>query len=73
MEVAFVGKENKRDKQSLADKMYSPEDYNRKDQLSQGIAETHEQASDTLTEGTIDAKIERENGASEDIPRKGYE
>ncbi|WP_102029283.1 YozQ family protein [Salirhabdus sp. Marseille-P4669] len=58
---------------SIGDRMYNPEDYDKKDQVSSGLAETHEQASDTLTEGTIDAKIERENGEAEDIPRKGYE
>ncbi|MCP8618130.1 YozQ family protein [Salirhabdus salicampi] len=66
--MAHKHKNNK----SVADKYYEPEDYKRNDQLSSGIAETHEQTSDTLTEGTIDGKIERPNGKAEDIPRKGY-
>ncbi|MBB6454093.1 inosine/xanthosine triphosphate pyrophosphatase family protein [Salirhabdus euzebyi] len=61
-----------RDNQSLSDKVYEPADYKRKDQLSSGIALTHEQSSDTLVEGTIDGKIERENGDEEEIPRKGF-
>ncbi|MRG87301.1 YozQ family protein [Salinibacillus xinjiangensis] len=65
--------EKRKSGQSPADKNYEPEDYQKKDQLSAGLAETHEQASDTLTEGTVDGKIERENGDAEDIPRKGYE
>lgn len=57
----------------LAGRTYNPSDYEREDILSNGLATTHEQSSDTFTEGTIDGKIERENGQSEDLPRKGFE
>ncbi|QHS24052.1 DUF4025 domain-containing protein [Virgibacillus sp. MSP4-1] len=66
-------KNNRKSEKTVANKYYEPEDYEKQDQLSAGIAETHEQASDTLTEGTIDGKIERDNGENEDIPRKGYD
>ncbi|WP_232214193.1 YozQ family protein [Bacillus sp. SG-1] len=42
----------------LAGRTYEAADYNKKDELSQGLAMTHEQASDSLTEGTIDGKID---------------
>ena len=56
----------------LAGKYYDPEYYNSQDQMEQGIAITHEQTSDTLTEGTVDGVIEDVNGKNIDIPRKGY-
>ncbi|WP_037986487.1 YozQ family protein [Thalassobacillus devorans] len=33
--------------------------YKKEDQFSQGLAITHEQATDTLTEGTIDGQIDQ--------------
>ncbi|MBO8157259.1 MAG: YozQ family protein [Bacillaceae bacterium] len=65
--------QKKRGKESLAEKNDEPEDNQREDDLSRGLALTHEQASDTLTEGTIDGKIERSDGRDEEIPREGYE
>ncbi|TCT20321.1 uncharacterized protein DUF4025 [Melghiribacillus thermohalophilus] len=65
--------QKKKGKPSLAEKNYDPEDYNRKDEMSRGLAITHEQASDTLTEGTIDGKIERSSGKREDLSREGFE
>ncbi|WP_082233447.1 YozQ family protein [Halobacillus massiliensis] len=55
-------KKNKQ--QSLGDRQYDPKDYSREDQMSKGLATTHEQAADTLTEGTIDGSIDQvdENG-----------
>ncbi|WP_409253977.1 YozQ family protein [Bacillus sp. SCS-153A] len=43
----------------LAGRTYEAADYNKNDELSQGLAMTHEQASDSLTEGTIDGKIDK--------------
>ncbi|WP_158737865.1 YozQ family protein [Alteribacillus sp. YIM 98480] len=47
-----------------ADKTYHPSDYTSTDQSSKGLASTHEQVSDTYTEGTIDGSIDEvdENG-----------
>ncbi|WP_456271295.1 YozQ family protein [Bacillus sp. AK031] len=62
---------NKNQTQStqLAGRTYESNDYKRKDELSQGLAITHEQASDSLTEGTIDGKIENANGKDIDLQR----
>ncbi|MGJ9381934.1 YozQ family protein [Salipaludibacillus sp. CF4.18] len=64
----------------VAEKSYEPEDYNRTDELSKGMTITHEQVSDTFTEGTVDGKIDdvEEDGSlkshnGEAIPREGYE
>jgi len=59
----------------LAEKMYEPSDYKAKDDLSQGLAITHEQVSDTFVEGTIDAMIDNVQDTGEDarIPREGYQ
>jgi hypothetical protein len=51
----------------LAGRTYEPNDYQRKDELSQGLAMTHEQASDSLTEGTIDGTIENVEGKDIDL------
>ncbi|WP_173915702.1 YozQ family protein [Halobacillus sp. Marseille-Q1614] len=55
-------KKNKQE--SVGDRKYQPEDYEGKDQVSKGLASSHEQVSDTLTEGTIDGSIDAvdENG-----------
>lgn len=50
-------RQTKRDNQ--ADRTYQPSDYQKDDQFSQGLAITHEQATDTLTEGTIDGQIDQ--------------
>ena len=51
----------------LAGRTYESDDYQRKDELSQGLAMTHEQASDSLTEGTIDGTIENVDGKDIDL------
>ncbi|WP_421384937.1 YozQ family protein [Bacillus salacetis] len=53
----------------LAGRTYEPADYNKKDELSQGLAMTHEQASDSLTEGTIDGTIDDVEGKNVDLQR----
>ncbi|WP_080848871.1 YozQ family protein [Cytobacillus gottheilii] len=64
----------KKNQQSLelAGRSYRPDDYNKEDQLSSGLAHTHEQVSDTLTEGTIDGKIENVNGKDIPLSKDGY-
>ncbi|QTN00258.1 DUF4025 domain-containing protein [Sediminibacillus dalangtanensis] len=44
--------------EKVAEKMYDPSDYQKNDQLSKGMAVTHEQVSDDYTEGTIDGAID---------------
>ncbi|WP_087973929.1 YozQ family protein [Oceanobacillus rekensis] len=59
---------------TVADKTYQYSDYYSNDQLSKGMAISHEQVSDTYMEGTIDrmeGKNDRDDHAnSEEIPRK---
>lgn len=51
----------------LAEKNYGPNDYKKDSRLSSGLAMTHEQVSDTLTEGTIDGEIDDVKGKDEDL------
>ncbi len=55
----------------LAGRMYDSSDYKRNDQLSNGLAVTHEQASDSYTEGEIGDKIERASGVQDDLGSRG--
>ncbi|WP_249872270.1 YozQ family protein [Oceanobacillus saliphilus] len=59
---------------TVADKTYQYSDYYSNDQLSKGMAESHEQVSDAYMEGTVD-RFEGKNGRddhkdNEDLPRK---
>jgi len=62
----------KQSQENIAGKYYEPHYYNSNSEVESGIATTHEQASDTLVEGTIDGKIDNLQGKDKDIPRKGY-
>ncbi|PLS01964.1 YozQ family protein [Neobacillus cucumis] len=53
-------------KKELAGSFYHPSYYKESDDLSSGIATSHEQVSDTYTEGEIGAVIDDVNG--KDIP-----
>ncbi|EWG10115.1 YozQ family protein [Cytobacillus firmus] len=67
---------NKKDNNNgtnIAGRYYEAEDYKRNDQLSSGLATTHEQVSDTYMEGQADAVIEDVVGVDISIPRRGYE
>ncbi|WP_067727768.1 YozQ family protein [Oceanobacillus damuensis] len=59
---------------TVADKTYQYSDYYSNDQLSRGMAESHEQVSDTYMEGTIDrmeGKNKRDDHEEgEKLPRK---
>ncbi|WP_082687065.1 YozQ family protein [Bacillus sp. FJAT-27445] len=59
---------DKREK-SIAERIYDPSDYKKKDEVSSGLAETHEQVSDVYMEGEIGGKIERPDGGAEELPR----
>jgi hypothetical protein len=61
-----MAKNNNEDSKKLAGRYYEAKDYEREDTLSSGLAETHEQVSDTYTEGQVNAVIEDVNG--KDIP-----
>lgn len=45
----------------LAGKNYDVSDYNKNDQLSSGLAQTHEQVSDAYMEGEIKPVIEKKD------------
>ncbi|MFS0638281.1 YozQ family protein [Mesobacillus foraminis] len=63
-----------KDNLKLAGRQYHTDDYNRQDELSSGLAKTHEQVSDTYMEGEILATIDNtDEGKDIEIPRKGYE
>jgi hypothetical protein len=49
----------------LAGRQYDVSDYQKKDALSNGLATTHEQVSDTYMEGEIGAVIENANTKKE--------
>ncbi|MGC5327625.1 YozQ family protein [Brevibacillus sp. SYSU BS000544] len=58
----------------LADKTYEPADYQSNDEVSKGLATTHEQVSDDYMEGTNDGKIDEYAGTKNvAIPRTGYD
>lgn len=58
---------------NISDKQYDPADYKKNDSLSQSFAVTHEQVSDTYTEGTVDGVIENVAGKNIKLERKGYD
>ncbi|MRX71499.1 DUF4025 domain-containing protein [Bacillus lacus] len=66
-------KQNQPDTTKLADRYFETDDYQRDDELSAGLAKTHEQVTDDYYEGTIEGKMERDNGETIDIPREGFE
>lgn len=54
-------KQNKnqtRQSEEVATHSYEPSAYNSSNETDQGLAITHEQVSDTLTEGTIEGEID---------------
>jgi hypothetical protein len=60
-------------KKEVAGSFYHPSYYQETDDLSAGLATTHEQASDTYKEGEIGAVIDNINGEDIPIPQKGYD
>jgi hypothetical protein len=57
----------------LAGRTYHTSDYKQNDELSNGLAVTHEQASDSYAEGEIGGKVERSSGAQDELARRGYQ
>jgi hypothetical protein len=60
------------DSKKLAGRTYDVTDYQKNDQLSSGLATTHEQVSDAYMEGEIKPIIDDVNGKDLPIKRKGY-
>lgn len=62
-------------KKTVAEKTFQHSDYFEEEQLSSGMAITHEQVSDTYMEGTIDRRVSKQNARDdyheeEEIPRR---
>jgi len=57
----------------LAARHYQPEDYGKNDQLSQGLATTHEQVSDSYMEGEITAPYNSTNEKKAESSNEGYQ
>lgn len=57
---------NNKKTRTVAAKTFEPSDYKNNNELEAGLAVTHEQVSDTLTEGTVDGEIDNVNG--KDLP-----
>ncbi|MCD7035665.1 YozQ family protein [Metabacillus sp. GX 13764] len=57
----------KKQNDQLAGRIFENQDYEKKDELSSGLAVTHEQVSDSMAEGTIDGVIEREDGTADHL------
>ena len=64
--MIIMQKKSTSESTEIAGRVYQPSDYEKKDQMSSGLATTHEQASDTLTEGEIGAVVDDVDG--KDIP-----
>ncbi|MBK5446570.1 MULTISPECIES: YozQ family protein [unclassified Peribacillus] len=64
-------KESKKDSLDIAGRIYDVSDYKRKDTLSYGLAKTHEQVSDTYTEGEMQSIVDDVDGKNIEI--KGEE
>jgi hypothetical protein len=67
-----VDRQETKDSEKLAGRIYDTSDYHKDDMLSSGLAVTHEQFSDAYMEGEIGAVIDDINGKDIPIPRKGY-
>ncbi|WP_147534874.1 YozQ family protein [Bacillus marasmi] len=57
-----------KDSSKVAGRNYDVSDYQKTDQLSKGLATTHEQVSDTYIEGEIKPKIDHVNERTFEIP-----
>lgn len=69
--VLKMSKKQPQDSTKLAGRLYDVTDYQKPDSLSQGLATTHEQASDTYMEGEIKPEINYDHDKNTDIPHKG--
>lgn len=65
-------KNQSKDYSKLAEQNHQPRDYGSNSFLETGYAQTHEQVTDSYTEGTIDALIEGLDGSNVEISREGY-
>lgn len=65
--------EEKKKQVGIAGKIYDTSDYQQTNNPSQGLAVTHEQASDSYNEGTIDQVEVNENDGNAALNKRGYQ
>lgn len=65
--------DEKKKQVGIAGKVYGTSDYQQINNQSQGLAVTHEQASDSYTEGTIDEVKANENDKNATLNQRGYQ
>jgi hypothetical protein len=66
-----MDKRNTKDSTNIAGRIFHTDDYQKNDDLSSGLATTHEQVSDTYMEGEVGGNME--NVAGKDIPLKNQD
>ncbi|MFN7250109.1 MAG: YozQ family protein [Anaerobacillus sp.] len=54
----------------IAEKSFDPSDYCSKNEVEKGLAITHEQVSDTYTEGTIEGEIDNIEKKLKEYPHR---
>ncbi|MEH7222708.1 YozQ family protein [Bacillus sp. JJ1566] len=59
--------------EGLAARHYQPGDYEKNDELSSGLATTHEQVSDSYMEGEITAPFNNSKAKKEEATSDGYQ
>ncbi|MEH7381543.1 YozQ family protein [Bacillus sp. JJ1533] len=59
--------------EDLAARHYQPEDYGKNDELSSGLATTHEQVSDSYMEGEIAAPFNNKSVKETESSNEGYQ
>lgn len=59
--------------ETIAGKQYDSSMENQGTTVAEGLSDTHEQISDTYTDGTIETKIENVNGEEVETPANGYD
>lgn len=63
---------NNQENLQLAGRQYDVADYTKNDQVSSGLATTHEQVSDAYMEGEVKSVLDDLSGMDVQIPRQGY-
>ncbi|MFE4814387.1 YozQ family protein [Peribacillus simplex] len=66
-------KQPKNESSDIAGRTYDVSDYKREDNLSSGLATTHEQVSDTYAEGEIKAVVDDVNGRDIELAKERTE
>ncbi|MGE7903098.1 YozQ family protein [Peribacillus sp. NPDC094092] len=66
-------KQTKNESSEIAGRTYEVNDYKREDDLSSGLATTHEQVSDTYAEGEIKAVVDDVNGSDIELAKERSE